>query len=112
MCRTCGRHYATAAAAAAAAAVAASVGTQGIVLYNFDVQEVEKEVDDEEGGGGRKGGRKRKIEVLEYHYERDMEGGYHSCGSMWWPSSKELLSCHAAAAPMPPVHNLQPPNLQ
>ena len=66
-------------------------------------------MDDEEGGGGRKGGRKRKVEVLEYHYERDMEGGYRSCGSMWRPPSKEVLSCQAAAAPMPPVHYLQPP---
>lgn len=45
------------------------------VLTRLPVQEVEKEVDEGEEGGGRKSGRKRKIEVLEYHYERDMEGG-------------------------------------
>lgn len=45
-------------------------------LDDYFMTEVEKEVDDEEGGGGRKGGRKRKIEVLEYHYERDMEASY------------------------------------
>jgi hypothetical protein len=36
------------------------------------VQEVEREVDEGEEGGRR--GRKRKIEVLEYQYDRDAEG--------------------------------------
>lgn len=47
-------------------------------------QEVEKEVDEGEEGGGRRSGRKRKIEVLEYHYERDMEGGCPCCYFIVW----------------------------
>ena len=52
------------------------------------MQEVEREVEDDEGGtgGGAKKGRKRKVQVMEYCYEPEMEGawGVWVCLSVGW----------------------------